>query len=341
MMTALLPMPDEAVVPVASGAGRRALILGVAGQDGSWLAEFLIRKGYRVVGATRPHADGVLHENLTDAVMEGLKVVNCDVTDAAAVRALLAEEWPPEIYNLAAISHVGSSWDQVESVWRTNVHGFLNVLEAVRQLNLPARIYQASSSEMYGNVAAPQDEATPMRPASPYGASKVAAHNLASIYRLSHGMFVATGICFNHESERRSPRFLSRKVARGVAMIVLGHADTITLGHLDPRRDWGYAPDYVEAMWMMLQQDRPDDFVIATGESHSVGDLVQRAFNHVGITDWLPHVRQDSSLVRPVEIHRLVGSAKKAERVLGWRPTVGFDEMVRRMVDHEIAEHKE
>lgn len=319
----------------------RALILGVSGQDGSWLAEFLLNKGYEVHGASRPHAVGLPVENIPPEAMASIQMYGVDISDAAAVRSLIDRISPDEVYNLAAVSHVGSSWDSVEAVWRTNTIGVLNILEAVRQHSRKIRIYQASSSEMYGNVASPQDETTPMRPVSPYGASKLASHHLAGIYRRSHGMFVACGICHNHESERRSPMFVSRKVAKGVAQIVHGLADTITLGNLEARRDWGYAPDYVEAMWLMLRQDMPDDFVIATGVSHSVEDLVRQAFASVGITDWREYVSHAADLMRPTEIARLVGVWRKAERTLGWRPTVGFDDMIRRMVQHEIDALKE
>jgi GDPmannose 4,6-dehydratase len=268
-------------------------------------------------------------------------MVAVDVTDAHSVASIVEQLDPHEIYNLAAMSHVGSSWATVDPVFRTNLLGLHNILEAVRLHSPDARVYQASSSEMYGNINPPQDEVTPMRPVSPYGVSKLAAHHLAGVYRLSHGLFVSCGICHNHESERRSPMFLSRKVARGVAAIVHGTADTLTLGNMEARRDFGYAPDYVEAMWMMLQQESPDDFVIATGQSHSVAELVEAAFSSVGLVDWRQYVRADPALVRPTEIHRLLGSAKKAERILGWRPTVGFYDMIGRMVKHEVEALKE
>lgn len=315
---------------------RRALIFGVTGQDGSWLAEFLLGKGYEVAGASRPHASGLPLGNLPPEAAENMLMLGVDITDAHEVARVIETTDPHEIYNLAAMSHVGSSWATVDPVLRTNLLGLHNILESVRLHGPDARVYQASSSEMYGNVNPPQDEATPMRPVSPYGVSKLAAHHLSGVYRLSHGLFVSCGICHNHESERRSPMFLSRKVARGVAAIVHGTADTLTLGNMEARRDFGYAPDYVEAMWMMLQQDSPEDFVIATGQSHSVSELVAAAFGSVGIVEWKDYVRTDPMLVRPTEIHRLLGSAKKAERILGWRPTVGFYDMMGRMVRAEV-----
>lgn len=321
-----------------SDQAKRAVIFGITGQDGSYLAEFLLHKGYEVFGVVRPRSTGVDASNL--AALEGHERIwlrTGDVTDEDSVRRTLQTVQPHEIYNLAAVSFVAQSWRSLDLVMQTNAMGAVHVFRAARDYCPKARIYQASSSEQFGNAEPPQTELTPMRPVSPYGVAKLTAHAMASVFRLSYGLFVACGICFNHESERRGQAFVSRKIARGVAEIVRGVADTLTLGDLTPSRDWGYAPDYVEAMWLMLQQDMPDDFVIATGRSRSVREMVQAAFAHVNLFDWQPYVREDPDLTRPVEVRRLVGYARKAQRVLGWQPTVTFEQMVGRMVDAEIA----
>jgi len=320
----------------------KALIFGINGQDGSYLAEFLIEKGYEVFGVVRHHATGPALDNIAAETLEHLAAMySGDLTDEATVRSAIHSCRPDEVYNLAAQSFVAPSWGAVESVMAVNLMGAATIFRAVADLAPYARVYQASSSEMYGrDTPPPQTEHSLMRPVSPYGVSKLAAHHMANIYRLSRGLFVSCGILFNHESPRRGPYFVSRKIAAGVARITCGLQDTLTLGEMMSRRDWGWAPDYVRAMWMMLQQDMPDDFVIATGESHSVGEFAQSGFRHVGITDWQPYIRTDPALYRVVDIPRLVGSATKAHRALGWRHEVGFDEIVARMVDVEIERAK-
>ncbi len=316
--------------------GRRALIVGITGQDGSYLADFLVANGYQVSGMVRPRAQGDDFSNLTRATRDKVSILHADVTDAAAVADVIGEVKPEEIYNLAAMSFVPASWPSVGLTMATNAQGAINVFSAARALAPNARIYQASTSEMYGNVAPPQNELSPMFPVSPYGVSKLAAHRMAHVYRMSYGQFIACGICFNHESPRRGSRFVSRKIARGVAEVHLGLRDGIGLGDLSAQRDWGFAPDYVVAMWQMLQLDTPEDIVIATGRSYSVQDFVREACLAVGIEDASQVVWTDPDLVRPTEIYRLVGNATKAQRVLGWRPTIDFKDMVRLMVRHEL-----
>ncbi len=316
-----------------------ALIFGVTGQDGSWLAEFLLDKGYEVVGAIRRHSTGPALDNLPQAVVEapGMRFVVADLTDDETVRTAVASVKPDEVYNLAALSFVAHSWRNVDQVMDVNALGAARVFRAVRDEAPKAKVYQASSSEMYGRDAPPpQDELSRMRPVSPYGVSKLAAHALANVYRLSFGTFISCGICFNHESERRGIEFVSRKIARGVAQIADGRVDVLILGDTTTRRDWGYAPEYVRAMWLMLQQDMPDDFVIATGHSHTVAEFAESAFRHVGILDCEPYIRRDERLERPVDIPRLIGAPAKAKRLLGWQAEMPFDEMVARMVDAEL-----
>lgn len=314
----------------------RALIFGISGQDGSWLSDLLVEKGYEVFGFLRQHAAGLALDNLEPETAEAITFIMGDMADEDSIRRAM-EVKPDEVYNLAALSFVHTSWGNVDNVMDINALGAARVFRAVRDLAPQAKVYQASSSEMYGRDAPPpQAEHTPMRPVSPYGVSKLAAHHLANVHRLSYGTFISCGICFNHESERRGAHFVSRKIARTVALIAAGHADTLTLGDITARRDWGYAPDYVRAMWMMLQADMPDDFVVASGRSHSVAEFAQEAFRHIGIVDWKPYLRTDPDLSRPVEIPRLIGAAGKARRLLGWTPEVEFDQMVARMVDAEM-----
>src|SRR6516162_8746434 len=315
---------------------KRALISGITGQDGSHLAELLLDKGYEVHGIVRrastetferiSHLAGRLHLHQAD-LLDQLSIV--DVMQAAR---------PDEVYNLAAMSFVPTSWKQPVLTGEFTAMGVTRMLEAIRHLNPRGiRFYQASSSEMFGKVQeTPQRETTPFYPRSPYGVAKVYGHWITVNYRESYGMFCCSGILFNHEGPRRGREFVTRKVTDAVARIKVGFQHELRMGNLDARRDWGYAGDYVRAMWLMLQQDKPDDYVIATGETHSVRELVETAFDCAGL-DWRRHVVLDSSLVRPAEVDLLIGDSSKARRILGWEPSVRFADLVRMMVDADLA----
>ena len=318
---------------------KTALITGITGQDGSYLAELLLSKGYKVVGAVRrlsaPNDWRIAH--LRDQVT----LRPADLLDQLSLIRAIEESEPDEVYNLAAMSFVPASWDQPMLTGEFNSQGVTRILEAIRQVNPKIRFYQASSSEMYGKVReVPQTELTPFYPRSPYGVSKVFAHYITVNYRESYNMFAVSGILFNHESPRRGLEFVTRKVTDGVARIKQGVTDTLSLGNLDAQRDWGFAGDYVRAMWMMLQQDRADDYVVATGESHSVQRLVELAFKHAGL-DWREHVKFDQRFMRPAEVDHLIGNPSKARRVLGWQPEVGFEQLVGMMVDADVERHRE
>ncbi|HOQ87697.1 MAG TPA: GDP-mannose 4,6-dehydratase [Phycisphaerae bacterium] len=310
-----------------------ALITGCTGQDGSYLAEFLLAKNYVVHGIIRRSSS--FNTSRIDHIFDRLHLHHGDVTDASRVASLIHQIKPDEVYNLAAQSHVGDSFE--EPVYTTEVAaiGLANILEACR--GTETRIYQASTSEMFGNEPAPQNESTPFSPRSPYGCAKVYAHNLARVYREAYGMFVACGIMFNHESPRRGETFVTRKISRAVAAIKAGKQDRLILGNLKARRDWGYAGDYVRAMWLMLQKPDPQDFVIATGVSHTVGEFVEEAFGYAGI-DWRKHVKCDARYIRPAEVDDLRGDASRARVVLGWEPRVEFRDLVRMMVDSDMEE---
>jgi GDPmannose 4,6-dehydratase len=313
---------------------KRALITGISGQDGSYLAELLLEKGYEVVGIVRrssaPNFWRIEH------LMDRITLRPADLLDPLSMLRIVQEVRPHELYNLAAMSFVPASWDQPLLTGEYNSQGVTRMLEAVRYVDPGIRIYQASSSEMYGRVReVPQTEMTPFYPRSPYGVSKVFGHYITVNYRESYGIFACSGILFNHESPRRGIDFVTRKVADGAARISLGLADHLALGNLDASRDWGYAGDYVRAMWLMLQQDKADDYVIATGVSHSVRDLAQVAFAHVGL-DWQKYVRIDPAFLRPAEVDHLIGDASKAKRELGWEPSVNFEQLVGLMVDAEM-----
>ena len=313
----------------------RALITGITGQDGSYLAELLLEKGYDVTGVVRRSSAPNLWriEHLLDRVT----LRPGDLLDQQSLMRIIQDVRPDEIYNLAAMSFVPASWDQPLLTGEYNSMGVTRLLEAVRQVDLDVRIYQASSSEMFGRVReVPQTELTPFYPRSPYGVSKVFGHYITVNYRESYGLFAVSGILFNHESPRRGLEFVTRKVSDGVARIKLGLADRLALGNLDAQRDWGYAGDYVRAMWLMLQQDTADDYVIATGVSHSVRELVEIAFGHAGL-DWRRFVHTDPSLLRPAEVDHLVGDASRAKSALGWHPAVSFEQLVRMMVDADLA----
>jgi GDPmannose 4,6-dehydratase len=314
---------------------KKAIITGITGQDGSYLAELLLDKGYEVHGIVRRSStenfDRIAH--LADRIV----LHQADLLDQLSLIEALSEVRPDEVYNLAAMSFVPTSWKQPVLTGEFTAIGVTRVLEAVRHLDPKGiRFYQASSSEMFGKVReTPQSERTPFYPRSPYGVAKVYGHFITVNYRESYGMFCCSGILFNHESPRRGREFVTRKVTDGAARIKLALAKELRLGNLEARRDWGFAGDYVEAMWLMLQQDKPDDFVIATGATHSVGDLVRLAFDCVGL-DWRRYVVQDPALVRPAEVDLLIGDPSKAARELGWRPKVGFEELVRRMVEADM-----
>lgn len=316
-------------------ARQRALITGITGQDGSFLAELLLEKGYEVHGLVRrSSAEGF---ERIDPIRDRIHLHTGDLLDDRSLMDVVGESQPDEIYNLAAMSFVKASWRLPVLTAEFTAVGVSRLLEAMRELVPDARFYQASSSEMFGKVReVPQNEMTPFYPRSPYGVAKAYAHFITVNYRESYGLFACSGILFNHESERRGLEFVTRKVTRAAASIKLGLSSELVLGNLDAERDWGYAKDYVEAMWLMLQQDRPDDYVVATGESHSVRELVRVAFDHVGL-DPEPFVRTDPSHHRPAEVEHLVGDASKARAELGWRPKRGFHELVRLMVDADLA----
>jgi GDPmannose 4,6-dehydratase len=314
---------------------KRALITGITGQDGSYLAELLLEKGYEVYGLTRrlSAANYWRIEHLLDR----LTLIPGDLLDQLSLIRVLERVRPIEVYNLAAMSFVPASWDQPMLTGEFNSQGVTRVLEAIRVVDPKIKLYQASSSEMYGKVReVPQRETTPFYPRSPYGVSKVFAHYITVNYRESYGLFAVSGILFNHESPRRGLEFVTRKVTDGVARIKLGLAKELRLGNLDAHRDWGFAGDYVRAMWMMLQQDEADDYVIATGESHSVQELVEVAFAHADL-DWRAHVKQDPAFLRPAEVDHLIGDASKAKTRFNWTPSVDFPGLVRMMVDADVA----
>lgn len=311
-----------------------ALITGVTGQDGSYLAEFLIDKGYQVVGVVRRTSHDS-YERIGH-LLDRLTVVPADLLDQHSLTTVIRDVRPDEIYNLAAQSFVPTSWSQPVLTGEFTALGVTRILEAIRLAHPEARFYQASSSEMFGNVKqSPQNESTPFYPRSPYGIAKVYGHWITVNYRESYGIFTASGILFNHESPRRGLEFVTRKVSDGVARIKLGLANELRLGNLDARRDWGFAGDYVDAMWRMLQQPEPDDYVVGTGKTHSVRELVEVAFGHVDL-DWQEFVKVDPAYIRPAEVERLQADPRKANRVLGWKPTVSFEQLASMMVDADL-----
>jgi GDPmannose 4,6-dehydratase len=315
-------------------ASRRALITGITGQDGSYLAELLLEKGYEVHGMVR-RASTETFQRL-QGFRDSITLHTGDLLDQRSLGDVLRETEPEEIYNLAAMSFVAASWSQPVLTAEFTATGVTRMLEAMREVSPDARFYQASSSEMFGKVReVPQRESTAFYPRSPYGVAKAYGHFITVNYRESYGLYACSGILFNHESERRGLEFVTRKVTHAAAAIKLGLQSELRLGNLDAERDWGYARDYVEAMWLMLQQDEPDDYVIATGKANSVRRLVEVAFEHVGIEPE-KHVRLDERLLRPAEVEHLIGDASKAREQLGWVPRTGFEEMVRRMVDSDL-----
>lgn len=318
-----------------------ALITGITGQDGMYLAELLLSKGYEVFGLVRGQNNPKIE--LVNRELPAVKLLTGDLTDVSSLVRVLEASKPDEVYNLGAISFVAYSWENASLTSDVTGKGVLNILEATRLYagNKDVRFYQASSSEMYGKVQqVPQSESTLLWPRSPYGVAKVFGHYMTINYRESYGMHASSGILFNHESPRRGPEFVTRKVTQAVAKIHLGLQDKLTLGNLDAKRDWGFAGDYVEAMWLMLQQDEADDYVVATGQTHSIRELLNQAFAAVGIEDWDKYVLQDPAFMRPAEVDLLIGDPSKAETKLGWKPKVSFSELVSMMVANDLAEQK-
>ena len=313
---------------------KRALITGITGQDGSYLAEFLLDKGYEVFGVVRRSStekgDRISHFS------EKITFVQADLLDQSSLISALRQAQPHEVYNLAAQSFVPTSWHQPVLTAEFTALGVTRMLEAIRTIDPQIRFYQASSSEMFGNpIETPQRETTPFHPRSPYGVAKVYGHHITVNYRESYNLFACCGILFNHESPRRGVEFVTRKIAQGAALIKLGLAKQLLLGNLQARRDWGFAGDYVEAMWLMLQQDKPDDYVIGTGVAHSVADFVEVAFQGVGL-NWQEYVKVDSALLRPAEVHHLMADTSKATTKLGWLPRMSFPDLVSTMVAHDL-----
>jgi GDPmannose 4,6-dehydratase len=314
---------------------KTALITGINGMDGSYLADFLLEKGYKVYGMERRSSS----KNRTNTYhLEGkINFINGDLSDQNSLLRCLRESNPDEVYNLAAQSFVGESWNTPEQTSDVTGLGALRMLEAIREYGKQIKFYQASTSEMFGRVENFANENTLFYPRSPYGVAKLYGHWMTVNYRESYDMFNCCGILFNHESERRGIEFVTRKITDGIARIHLGLRDNIVLGNLDTKRDWGYAPDYVESMWMMLQQDEPDDYVVATGKTHSLGEFLDSAFQHIGITDWEKYVGQDERYMRPADVFYLAGDATKAKDVLGWQPKTTFEELVSKMVSSDIT----
>lgn len=319
---------------------KKCLIFGITGQDGSYLAEFLLNKGYEVHGVMRRSSSfntARLKDIFQDEYVEdrSLFLHFGDLTDGSSVSSLLRKIKPDEVYNLAAMSHVRVSFDMPEYTADVTAIGCLRILEAVREADFPCKIYQASSSEMFGRSLPPQNEDTPFLPCSPYAVAKLFAYWQAVNYRNGYNMFVSNGILMNHESPRRGETFVTRKITKAIANIVTGHQKKLYLGNLNAKRDWGYAPDFVEAMWLILQHDKPDDFVIATGESHSVEDFVSEAFSLVGL-DWRKYVEINPRYFRPNEVDNLQGDYSKANKILGWKPKTSFKDLVKIMVAADL-----
>jgi GDPmannose 4,6-dehydratase len=317
---------------------KRVLITGVNGMDGSHLADLLLEKGYKVFGMERrtstPNRTNTAH-------LEGkIEFIRGDLSDQNSILRCIKTSKPNEIYNLASQSFVGESWNMPEETGNITGLGVLRMLDAIREYGKPIKFYQASTSEMFGKmVENPATENTPFYPRSPYGCSKLYGHWITKNYRESYDMFNCSGLLFNHEGERRGLEFVTRKITDGVAKISLGLAPDIALGNLDAARDWGYAPDFVEAMWLMLQQDEPDDYVVATGETHTIGEFLDIAFDEVGITDYKKYIKVDERYMRPAEVEYLRGDATKAREVLGWSPKLNFDELVRKMVRNDVKSY--
>lgn len=318
----------------------RALITGITGQDGSYLAELLLEKGYEVFGLTRR----LSAENYWRIahIRDRLSLIPGDLLDQLSLIRAVERAQPREVYNLGAMSFVPASWDQPMLTGEFNSQGVTRVLEAVRFVDTSIRVYQASSSEMFGKVReTPQTEMTPFHPRSPYGVAKVFGHDILVNYRESYGLHASSGILFNHEGERRGLEFVTRKITNSLARIKLGLQESISLGNLNASRDWGYAGDYVEAMWMMLQQPEPDDYVVATGETHTIREFLDVAFRIAGYDSWEPYVQHDTRFDRPAEVDLLIGDSSKARRVLGWAPKITFEQLVERMYNHDLKVERE
>jgi GDPmannose 4,6-dehydratase len=322
---------------------KTALITGITGQDGSYLAELLLAKGYEVHGVVRRSSsmnrgriDHLQHANPNHPDSSKFVLHYGDMTDSGGLNRLVKTVKPDEIYNLAAQSHVQISFDQPEYTGDADGLGTTRLLEAIRTAGLPTRFYQASTSEMFGLTPPPQNESSPFHPRSPYAAAKLYAHWMTVNYREAHQLFACSGILFNHESPRRGENFVTRKVTRGIAQILAGKTDKLGLGNLDSKRDWGHARDYVEAMWLMLQQDQPDDYVVATGVMRSVRDFVEAAFVAAGL-EWKKYVVVDEAFLRPSDVHELRGDASKAAKKLGWKPTTTFEQLVHEMLEHDLV----
>ncbi len=312
-----------------------ALITGITGQDGSYLAEFLLQKGYRVYGLVRRAS--IFNDARIRHLLDKIEIIDADLLDQVSLVQAVRQAQPNEVYNLAAMSFVATSFQQPVATGEYTALSVVRMLEAVRMIDPSIRFYQASTSEMFGKVqATPQNERTPFYPRSPYGVAKLYGHWMTTNFRESYDMFACSGILFNHESPRRGLEFVTRKISYAVACIKLGLQEKLVLGNLDAKRDWGFAGDYVEAMWLMLQQDRPEDFVVATGTTHSVQEFVVAAFAHVGITDWQNYVEIDPRFFRPAEVDQLIGDASKARQQLGWQPRVSFEELVQMMVESDL-----
>lgn len=310
----------------------RALITGITGQDGSYLAEVLLSKGYSVFGMVRRTATPN-HRNIAH-ILDRITLTEADLCDFISVHSCIKHIQPDEIYNLAAQSHVGTSFRQPGYTFQVNTIGVSNIIESIKAVDRMIKLYQASTSEMFGDARGPLDENSPMHPRSPYGCSKLAAHHLVRSFREA-GFFACSGILFNHESPRRGESFVTRKITKGVAEIYHGRKKTIELGNIHTRRDWGYAGDYVEAMWMMMKQEKPDDFVIGTGISHSVEDVLEVAFGEIGIENWCKHVLITDKQTRPTDINDLVANAEKARRILGWEAETSFEDLIKMMMRSE------
>src|SRR3989304_380054 len=316
---------------------KTAFITGITGQDGSYLAEFLLTKNYQVFGMTRRTSTDNLER--IEHIKDNIQIVHGDLIDQSSIIAILKDIQPDEIYNLASQSFVKSSWSEPLATGEYTALGVLRVLEAGRQVCPKAKFYQASSSEMFGSAPAPQNEKTPFRPRSPYAVSKVFGHYITINYRESYGLFASSGILFNHESPRRGLEFVTRKISDGVAKIKLGLADELRLGNLEARRDWGFAGDYVKAMWLMLQKEKPVDYVIGTGKNHSVKDFVEAAFQAAGISNWKKYLKVDPEFLRPADVMDLRADSTKAKNELGWKPEIDFQRLVKMMVEADIRRH--
>ena len=314
---------------------KRALIIGITGQDGVYLSDFLLQKGYEVIGTFRRTSHRSLERLESFKMIDKVELVKMDLTDQISINKTIKNAQADEIYNLGAQSFVGASFDQPILTSNINGLGPLRVFETVKELSPDSKIYQASSSEMFGNSNEIKNEDSRMYPASPYGISKVYAHKMAQHYREAYDMFISCGILFNHESPFRGLEFVTRKITYTIARILKNKRDKITLGNINSKRDWGFAGDYVKAMWLMLQQQKPTDYVIATGQSHSVEDFLEKAFEYVGIDNWKKHVEISEKLIRPQDIDNLIGDSSKAKKELGWTPTISYEELVKMMVDED------